>query len=72
MSLTKILSQRVLWDGPDTELQHLPAILVLQPVGLTTPMVQAWLWAWYTQHTACVEWVLVQITSLLKLSLPMS
>lgn len=25
------------WDGPDTELQHWPAILILVPVGLATP-----------------------------------
>lgn len=41
MSLTKNPSQRVLWDGSDAEWQRLPAILVLEPVGLTTPMVQA-------------------------------
>lgn len=64
VSVTKIPSQRVSQDGTDTELQRWPAILVFKPVGLTTLMVQAWLWAWYIQHTACAERVL-------KWSLPM-
>lgn len=71
MSLTTTPSQRAWWDGPDTEVLLLPAILVLTPVGLTTPMAQAWLWAWYRQHTACVGGTLVQISSPLKWSLPM-
>lgn len=53
MSVTKIPSQRVSWHGPDTELQHGIEILVFKPVSLTTLMVQAWLWAQYTQHTVC-------------------
>lgn len=33
MSLTTVPSQRAWWDGPDTEVVLLPAILVLTPVG---------------------------------------
>lgn len=46
-----IPSQRAWWDGPDTEVLLLPAILVLTPVGPTTPMAQAWLWARYGEDT---------------------
>lgn len=73
MSLTTLPFQRAWWDGPSTEVLLLPAILVLlTPVCLTTPMAQVWLWAPYGEHTACEGGTLVQISSPLKWSLPMS
>lgn len=66
MSLTTVPSQRAWWDGPDTEVLLLPAILVLTPVGLTIPMAQAWLWARYEEHTAREGGTLIRISSPLK------